>query len=236
MQDLIYVIEDEENIRDLLSIALESYSYKVRTFATAEDGLAAIENEVPDLAIFDIMLPKMDGVTAVKLLRQKERTEALPIIFLTAKGSEIDKVIGLDSGADDYICKPFGVLELNARIRSLLRRSKNSVPEAEGKAFVDCFSGEIVLQVAARRVTVAGKEIELTPKEFKLLHYFMRNEGKVMSRDEITVAIWGDDFYDKNQSRTLDMHVLSLRHKLGEYGKKYIKTVRGVGYRFIAGE
>lgn len=236
MQDLIYVIEDEENIRDLLSIALESYSYEVKAFATAEEGIAAIESKVPDLAIFDIMLPKMDGVTAVKLLRQKPQTENLPIIFLTAKGSEIDKVIGLDSGADDYICKPFGVLELNARIRSLLRRSRSGAVSSEEKAFVDCVSGEVVLQVSARRVTVAGEEIELTPKEFKLLHYFMLNEGKVMSRDEIISAIWGDDIRDKNQSRTLDMHVLTLRHKLGDYGKKYIKTVRGVGYRFVAGE
>ncbi|MCR4924760.1 MAG: response regulator transcription factor [Clostridiales bacterium] len=232
MDNLIYVIEDEENIRELIRLALESYSYKVETFETAEDGLAAINSKIPDLAIFDIMLPKMDGVTAVKLLRKKLRTANLPIIFLTAKGSEIDKVVGLDSGADDYIAKPFGVLELSARVRSLLRRShKNVFYEDEANEEENIVAGNVTLDVNKREFVRGKTRILLTPKEFNLLSYLILNKEKAISREELLSNVWHVDFI--GDSRTLDMHVRSLRQKLGAENAGLIKTVRGIGYRFV---
>lgn len=232
MAQLIYVIEDDENIRDLIKIALESYSYEVCAFEYAEEALLAMRKRKPDLAVFDIMLPQMDGITAVKQIRKVSALQSLPIIMLTAKDSEIDKVTGLDCGADDYMTKPFGILELSARIRSLLRRASREEAPAKKPAAIDL--GDISLNFKTREVFQGGNLIELTYKEFELLKYLMENANEVASRDELLNHIWGYDFI--GETRTLDMHIRSLRQKLGDDGNTYIKTVRGVGYRFAGGK
>lgn len=223
--DKIYIIEDDENIRNLLKIALEGFGYEAEGFETAEEGLARIEEEAPSLAIFDWMLPGMDGVTAIRKIRQSDNLRELPIMLLTAKEKELDKVVGLDCGADDYMVKPFGVLELSARIRSLLRRAKREEKK-------DVFSFEdIVVNKKTREVTSEGHLCELTLKEFELLVYLMENQSRVVTRDELLNQVWGYE-YD-GETRTLDMHIRTLRQKLGEKGSSCIKTVRGVGYRLV---
>ena len=230
MSQHIYVIEDDENIRDLVKIALESYSNQVSAFETAEEALDLIQKDRPDLAVFDIMLPGMSGLDAVKIIRNTVGIHRLPIIMLTAKDSELDKVMGLDFGADDYMTKPFGILELSARIRSLLRRSGEN-EEKEKKTENICLS-DITLSVVTREVYQGKRQIDLTYKEFELLKYLMLNHQKVVPRDELLNHIWGYDFI--GETRTLDMHIRSLRQKLADENGKYIKTVRGVGYRFNA--
>ena len=205
----IYIIEDDENIRNLLKIALEGFGYAAEGFETAEEGLARMREEKPDLAIFDWMLPGMDGTEAIKEVRNTEQLKYVPIMLLTAKEKELDKVVGLDCGADDYMVKPFGVLELSARIRSLLRRTKRKT----------------------REVSSGGRLTELTLKEFELLVYLLENQSRVVTRDELLNRIWGYE-YD-GETRTLDMHIRTLRQKLGEEGGGCIKTVRGVGYRMV---
>lgn len=222
----IYVIEDDENIRNLLKIALEGFGYEAEAFETAEEGLAGIQTAIPDLAIFDWMLPGMDGITAIKKLRKSEATRQLPIIVLTAREKELDKVVGLDCGADDYMVKPFGVLELSARIRSLLRRSSRQMKEKELLSF-----GEIQINKKTREVIYGDKKVELTLKEYELLVYLMENQSRVVTRDELLNQIWGYE-YD-GETRTLDMHIRTLRQKLGEPGSSCIKTIRGVGYRLV---
>ena len=223
--DKIYIIEDDENIRNLLKIALEGFGYEAEGFETAEEGLARIEEEAPSLAIFDWMLPGMDGVTAIRKIRQSDNLRELPIMLLTAKEKELDKVVGLDCGADDYMVKPFGVLELSARIRSLLRRAKR-----EEKKDVLSFE-DITVNKKTREVTSEGHLCELTLKEFELLVYLMENQSRVVTRDELLNQVWGYE-YD-GETRTLDMHIRTLRQKLGEKGSSCIKTVRGVGYRLV---
>ncbi|MDO4329468.1 MAG: response regulator transcription factor [Lachnospiraceae bacterium] len=222
----IYVIEDDDNIRNLLKIALEGFGYEAEAFETAEEALARMQEAVPDLAIFDWMLPGMDGITAIKKIRQTEQMRHLPIIVLTAKEKELDKVVGLDCGADDYMVKPFGVLELSARIRSLLRRASR---QAEEKDVLSCY--EIQVDKKTREVMVAGQKVELTLKEYELLVYLMERKSRVVTRDELLNQIWGYG-YD-GETRTLDMHIRTLRQKLGEEGGSCIKTIRGVGYRFV---
>lgn len=222
----IYVIEDDENIRNLLKIALEGFGYEAEAFETAEEALARMQEAVPDLAIFDWMLPGMDGITAIKKIRQTEQTRHLPIIVLTAKEKELDKVVGLDCGADDYMVKPFGVLELSARIRSLLRRASR---QEEEKEVLSCY--EIQVDKKTREVTAAGQKVELTLKEYELLVYLMERKSRVVTRDELLNQIWGYG-YD-GETRTLDMHIRTLRQKLGEEGGSCIKTIRGVGYRLV---
>lgn len=223
--DKIYIIEDDENIRNLLKIALEGFGYEAEGFETAEEGLERIKGEIPSLAIFDWMLPGMDGVTAIRKIRQTDDLRELPIMLLTAKEKELDKVVGLDCGADDYMVKPFGVLELSARIRSLLRRARR-----EEKKDVLSFE-DIVVNKKTREVTSEGHLCELTLKEFELLVYLMENQSRVVTRDELLNQVWGYE-YD-GETRTLDMHIRTLRQKLGEKGSSCIKTVRGVGYRLI---
>ena len=202
--DKIYIIEDDENIRNLLKIALEGFGYEAEGFEKAEEGLERIKEEAPSLAIFDWMLPGMDGVTAIRQIRQTDGLQELPIMLLTAKEKELDKVVGLDCGADDYMVKPFGVLELSARIR---------------------------INKKTREVTSEGHLCELTLKEFELLVYLMENQSRVVTRDELLNQVWGYE-YD-GETRTLDMHIRTLRQKLGEKGSYCIKTVRGVGYRLV---
>jgi two-component system alkaline phosphatase synthesis response regulator PhoP len=228
VMEKIYIIEDDENIRNLLKIALEGFGYEAEGFETAEEGLERIRQERPSLAIFDWMLPGMDGVTAIRQIRQTEGINSLPIMLLTAKEKELDKVVGLDCGADDYMVKPFGVLELSARIRSLLRRVKR-----EEDKDVLSYQG-ISVNKKTREVTSSGRLCELTLKEFELLVYLLENQARVVTRDELLNQIWGYE-YD-GETRTLDMHIRTLRQKLGENGGGCIKTVRGVGYRLVRPE
>ena len=225
----IYIIEDDENIMNLLKIALEGFGYAAEGFETAEEGLARMREEKPDLVIFDWMLPGMDGLSAIKRIRKNDAMADMPIIILTAKDREFDKVAGLDGGADDYMTKPFGVMELAARIRSLLRRRARNQNEEE---ILEKYC--ISLNKKTREVLSSGKKVELTLKEFELLLYLMENQSKVVTRDELLNHIWGYD-YD-GETRTLDMHIRTLRQKLGEEGGFCIRTVRGVGYRFVKTE
>lgn len=223
----IYVIEDDDNIRDLIKIALEGFGYEVSAFETAEEGLMRLETERPSLAVFDLMLPGMDGLTAIRKIRKQDSLKNMPIIVLTAKDREFDKVAGLDGGADDYMTKPFGVMELAARIRSLLRRSAGQGNSDQLHQYC------IRLNKKTREVLCEDRRVDLTLKEFELLQYLMENQSKVVTRDELLNRIWGYD-YD-GETRTLDMHIRTLRQKLGAEGGSCIKTVRGVGYRIIKG-
>jgi two-component system alkaline phosphatase synthesis response regulator PhoP len=222
---LIYITEDDENIRELLIMALTGFSYEAAAFEYAEDAIAACDKAVPSLFIFDIMLPGMDGVSAVRQLRQRNQTKRVPILMLTAKDAETDKIKGLDAGADDYLSKPFGVMELAARIRALLRRSGAS--DDSETAF-----GDLAINFPAREVRMNGSLIELTFKEFELLTLLVRNKDRVVPREELLNTIWGFDFF--GETRTLDAHIKSLRQKLGsDENRMYIKTIRNVGYRFF---
>lgn len=229
MAELIYIIEDDESIRELVRVTLEAFAYTVCAFENAEDALTKIKEQVPDLIVFDHMLPGMDGVTAIRQLRANPLYCDLPILLLTAKSSELDKVVGLDAGADDYLTKPFGVLEMTARIRSLLRRIKPQVVE---RPSILSASG-ITMNLEAREVSKNGGSIELTHKEFELLRLLMENSARVMTRDELLNEVWGYSYI--GETRTLDMHIRSLRAKLGDDAESptYIKTVRSVGYRFV---
>ena len=201
----IYIIEDDENIRNLLKIALEGFGFEAEGLETAEEGLERIRQ-----------------------IRQTEGIRCLPIILLTAKEKELDKVVGLDCGADDYMVKPFGVLELSARIRSLLRRVRR-----EEKKDILSYQG-ISINKKTREASSSGRVCELTLKEFELLCYLLENQARVVTRDELLNQIWGYE-YD-GETRTLDMHIRTLRQKLGEEGGSCIKTVRGVGYRLVRSE
>jgi two-component system alkaline phosphatase synthesis response regulator PhoP len=223
---VIFIIEDDENIRELVSVALSAYSYSVLAFPNAEDALTKLNDIIPDLCIFDIMLPGMDGLQALKYIRNNPNTMNIPVLMLTAKSAEVDKVIGLESGADDYLAKPFGIMELTARVKALLRR-------AGSHELSDCISiGDITIDMESREVRKSGKLIELTLKEFELLKMLMKNNNKAVSREDILNEIWGYDFV--GETRTLDMHIRTLRQKLGDDAEHpiYIKTVRGFGYKF----
>jgi len=230
MDKLIYVVEDDESIRELIRMALTSFSYVVEAFDNAEDCVAAVEKKAPDLFLFDVMLPGMSGVEAIKLLRQNPKTASIPIILLTAKGAEIDKVVGLDSGADDYVTKPFGVMELGARVRSVLRRGGTV---DTGPASSTLVASDLVLNLETREVTRIGSGIELTFKEYELLRILIQEKNRIVPRAELLDRVWGFDFM--GESRTLDIHVRTLRQKLGDNADdpRYIKTIRNVGYRFI---
>lgn len=228
MAEWIYVTEDDDGIREMIQIALESLSYQVSVFTAAEDALAAAEKETPDLFIFDIMLPGMDGITAVQRLRTRNQTARTPILFLTAKDTEMDKVKGLDAGADDYLVKPFGIMELSARVRALLRRSiKQDTMITEGDIKINCATREVFLQEVP---------VELTYKEFELLSLLIRNKNRIVPREELLDSVWGYDFL--GETRTLDTHIKSLRQKLHDSPEnpRYIHTIRNVGYRFQEGK
>lgn len=226
--ELIYVIEDDDNIRDLVKIALEGFGYQVRAFEAAEPALLQVEADKPALAVFDLMLPGMDGLEAIKRIRKSKSLSKLPVIVLTAKDKELDKVIGLDGGADDYMTKPFGVLELGARVRSLLRRSKDE----EQKVVIHACG--IDINTKTREVHCGDRSVELTLKEYELLTYLAKNQSRVVGRDELLDSVWGYGY--GGETRTLDMHIRTLRQKLGEGASDCIKTVRGVGYRMVKTE
>ena len=218
----VYIVEDDENIREVVLYALQSAGFDVSGFETGAEFFAAAEKALPHLVLLDIMLPDEDGLAILKRLRAAPQTQTLPVIMLTAKGSEADKVKGLDMGADDYIAKPFGVVELISRVKALLRRA---LPEASTKRLV---FGNLILDHDRREVTVGGEKAELTFKEYELLRYLTQNKGKALSRDRIMRAVW--NYEAEGESRTLDMHIRSLRQKLGAAGE-LIKTVRNVGYK-----
>lgn len=221
----IFCVEDDGNIRELVVYALHASGFEAEGFECAAALYERLERRLPDLLLLDVMLPGEDGVTTLKNLRQNPHTAGLPVILLTAKNAEYDKVLGLDSGADDYVTKPFGVMELLSRIKAVLRRAGLSAPANTLSL------GAISLDVGRRAVTVAGAPVSLTFKEFELLHYFLQNPGLVLSREKIMAAVWGFDF--EGESRTVDMHIKTLRRKLGEAGG-LIVTVRGVGYKLSA--
>lgn len=224
----IFVIEDDENISNLIKMALEGYGYDVRLFEEAEKALGELEEQLPDLAVFDLMLPGMDGLTAIGQIRQMDAVKDMPMLILTAKDKEYDKVLGLDQGADDYMTKPFSVMELAARVRSLLRRSTKSEEKNEVKQIK---IRELTIDTATRDVSVDSEKIELTYKEFELLLYLIENSRRVVSREELLNHLWG---YECDvETRTVDIHIGTLRKKLKEAGTTYIKTLRNVGYRFV---
>ena len=225
-ESLIYVAEDDDNIREILRCTLDSYGYATRVFDSAPQLLETVREQLPDLILMDIMMPGMDGLQALRLLKQDRRTAGVPVIFLTAKSSEIDKVKGLDLGAEDYITKPFGLLELAARVRAALRRQP---PERQHILR----GGDIVVDVDDHAVTRAGQPLELTLKEFELLRILIASRERVVPREELLNEIWGYDF--AGETRTLDMHIKTLRAKLGDDVEhpRYIKTIRAVGYKFI---
>ena len=208
---MIYCVEDEDSIRNLMTYALEASGFTAKGFPDSVEFFKAVAEEKPDLVIFDWMLPGMDGVTAIRQIRQTDGLQELPIMLLTAKEKELDKVVGLDCGADEYMVKPFGVLELSARIRSLLRRAKR-----EEKKDILKFE-DIEINKKTREVTSEGHLCELTLKEFELLVYLMENQSRVVTRDELLNQVWGYE-YD-GETRTLDMHIRTLRQKLGKKGR-----------------
>ena len=217
---LIYIVEDDENIREIEAIALKNSNYLVKSFAQASEFYRAMDDILPDLVLLDVMLPDESGYEIVKRLRSQNQTRHLPVIMVTAKTSEMDMVKGLDDGADDYIKKPFSVMELLSRVKALLRRSTE-----EGNAQMRV--GAIQLDNNRRTVLSGGKTVELTYKEYELLRYFMINAGMVLSREAIMRQVWGTEF--EGETRTVDMHVKTLRQKLGAAGGQ-IGTVRNVGY------
>ena len=219
---MIYSVEDDSAIRELILYALRQAGYESEGFEEGGAFRHAVEKTVPDLVLLDLMLPGEDGLSILRTLRQDARTQSVPVILLTARGTEMDKVTGLDSGADDYMVKPFGVMELLSRVKAVLRR-------APGKAEGDKLRhGCITLDEARRTVAVDGESVLLTRKEFDLLTMLMRNHGLVLTREKLLDAVWGIDF--PGDTRTVDVHVGTLRQKLGKSGAS-IQTVRGVGYR-----
>jgi len=222
----IWIVEDDEDIREIVMYALRTASFEALGFDCSDAFFAMLENKgisSPDLVVLDIMIPGDDGLTILKRLRQNPHYHSLPVIMLTAKDREHDKVKGLDLGADDYLTKPFGVMELISRIKALLRRSSFSPSNLQ------CYSYQnIQLDHTRRAVTVDGAAITLTYKEYELLHYLIINTDIVLRRDKILETVWGYDY--EGESRTLDMHIKSLRQKLGDAGE-LIKTIRNVGYK-----
>ena len=220
---MIYYVEDDDNIRELVVYTLNQVGLEARGYSCARDFYGAMEQQAPDLVLLDIMLPEEDGLTILRRLRAEAATEEIPVVMITAKDTEFDKVQGLDLGADDYIAKPFGMAELVARVRARLRRRgvKGAVNRFE--------AGDLVLDHRAHPVTVGGEKVALTLKEYDLLHYLMENRGTAFSREQLLNRIW--DYSYEGGSRTVDVHIQTLRAKLGRCGEM-IETVRGVGYRF----
>lgn len=219
---MIYCVEDERNIRELLVYTLETTGFTAKGFGNGEELMKALKNEIPELILLDIMLPGEDGYTLLEKLKAMPAVKYVPVIMVTAKEAEFDKVKALEGGADDYITKPFGMMEFVARVKAVLRRSIRRNEDRE------LHFGELSLNVGRHEVKYQDVRIELTRKEFELLQYLMENKGLVMSRNQILCHIWGYDF--DGETRTVDVHVRTLRQKLGEAGNM-IETVRGVGYR-----
>ena len=219
---MIYCLEDDDSIRELMLYTLAASGFEVRGFPDSEPVWAAVGEQVPELILLDIMLPGEDGISVLKALRSRPATAELPVIMATAKGTEYDKVIGLDLGADDYLAKPFGMMEMVSRVRAVLRRSARRAPEQVLRL------GGVELDKGACLVRTEGRRIELTRKEYQLLLLFLENPGRVFTRDQLLELVWGLGY--TGETRTVDVHIGTLRTKLGQWGR-LIATVRGMGYR-----
>ena len=217
---MIYLLEDDDSIRDLVLYTLQSQHMEAQGFPVPSAFWQGVEQRVPDLVLLDVMLPEEDGVSVLKKLRAAAPTRRVPVMMLTARGTEYDKVLGLDAGADDYLSKPFGMMELLARIRALLRRTQ---PEEDSLC-----CGVLCVNEGSHTVAVSGREVALTQKEFEMLCLLLKNRGQVLSREKLIEQVWGYAF--TGESRTVDVHVRTLRQKLGEAGA-YLETVRGYGYK-----
>lgn len=222
---MIYCVEDDDGIRELVVYTLQNTGMDAKGFPDGEALFAALGDGTPALILLDIMLPGQDGIAILRRLRGTPETASVPVILLTAKNTEYDKVVGLDSGADDYIAKPFGMMELVARIRAVLRRSGGEPGGADGQPLT---AGDICVDERAHSVFVGGQEVQLTLKEYQLLRLLMKNRGAVLTRDVLLENIWG--YGSESETRTVDVHIRTLRHKLGA-ASALIETVRGVGYR-----
>ena len=219
---MIYCVEDDSSIRELMIYTLGASNFEAVGFQDGNELFRALQSEIPQLIMLDIMLPGEDGISILKKLRSNSSTANIPIILCTAKGTEYDKVIGLDFGADDYLVTPFGIMQMISRIKALLRRTS---PQKEIQRLR---VGELEMNLCEHTVTAGGKRIQLTLKEYELLRLFMENTGRVFTRDELLSKIWDADYI--GETRTVDVHIGTLRTKLGNYGD-YIETIRGVGYR-----
>ncbi len=222
----IMIVEDDENIAELISASVKTIGHEAQTVGSASALFSLLPKLRPDLILLDIMLPDLSGLDILRKLKANAATQDIPVIFLTAKGSEADKVTGLELGADDYITKPFGVLELLARIKTALRRTAPRQDIARAK--------DLTIDFASREVSLAGEPVRLTHKEFELLEYLFRNSGTVLSREKLLDAVWGFEF-SGDTTRTVDMHIRTLRQKLHDSAEtpRYIATVRGYGYKFL---
>lgn len=222
---MIFCVEDDNAIRDLMIYTLNASGFEAKGFPDSNSFRQALKIEKPQLVMLDIMLPGEDGLTILRWLRSNAATSAIPVIMATAKGTEYDKVIGLDLGADDYLAKPFGMMEMVSRVKAVLRRTK---PKETANILQ---VGELTLNTAEHTVSVMGERVQLTLKEYELLKKFMENLGRAFSREQLLQSIWGTDYV--GETRTVDVHIGTLRTKLGACGD-YIETVRGVGYRMEA--
>lgn len=220
---MIFCVEDDAGIRDLMIYTLNASGFRAVGFENAREFYAALADDTPELIMLDIMLPGEDGISILKRLKADARTADIPVIMATAKGNEYDKVIGLDLGADDYLAKPFGMMEMASRVRAVLRRSGRA---AEKQQLIRV--GGLEMNLGEHIVTADGIRVQLTLKEFELLHTFMTNPGRAFTREQLLSSVWSEDFL--GETRTVDVHVGTLRQKLGSCGK-YIRTVRGVGYK-----
>ena len=221
---MIYLVEDDNSIRELVAYTFNTAGLEAEGFDRPSLFWEALEKRKPDLVLLDIMLPEEDGIQILQKLRQRKDTKKLPVIMLTAKGSEYDKVMGLESGADDYVSKPFGMMELLARVKALLRRTEDLRPAQESRYVI----GDLTVNRNRHDVFVKGEAVTLTKKEFDMLCYLLENKGMVLTRDQLLNQIWGYDFDGEN--RTVDVHIRTLRQKLGDCGT-YIETIRGIGYK-----
>lgn len=219
---MIYCVEDERNIRELLVYTLETTGFEAIGIQEGKELFRCLEKELPDLILLDIMLPGQDGYSILEKLKKEPKTRDIPVIMVTAKEAEYDKVRGLDSGADDYITKPFGMMEFISRVKAVLRRSKKRMKDT----LLSC--GNLSIDVERHQVLDGERQVELTYKEFEMLRYLMENQGIVLTRDKLLEHIWGYDF--DGETRTVDVHIRTLRQKLEESGA-LIETIRGVGYR-----
>ena len=226
---MIFCVEDDSNIRELVVYTLETTGFQARGFEDGKEFWETLALETPRLVLLDIMLPGEDGLEILKKLKSSSRTRNIPVIMVTAKGAEYDKVKGLDLGADDYVAKPFGMMELVSRVKAVLRRSEANARDQKSILA----AGDIEIDTKKHEVTAAGDVVNLTLKEYELLKRLMENQNVVMTRDRLLEDIWGYDF--DGETRTVDVHIRSLRQKLGECGK-LIETVRGIGYRIGGNE
>lgn len=220
---MIFCVEDDAGIRDLMIYTLNASGFRAVGFENARELYAALADDTPELIMLDIMLPGEDGISILKRLKADARTADIPVIMATAKGNEYDKVIGLDLGADDYLAKPFGMMEMASRVRAVLRRSGRAAEKQQ-----QIRVGGLEMNLGEHSVTADGIRVQLTLKEFELLHTFMTNPGRAFTREQLLSSVWCEDFL--GETRTVDVHVGTLRQKLGSCGK-YIRTVRGVGYK-----